>query len=195
MKALLAGLALLLGATQVHAAGGGGKWYIGAGGGQTNYRDVCGAASSAGISGTCDDESNGWKIFGGYDLTNYFGIELAYADPGEAKLVASSPSAGTLTINSKLATAWAKLELPLGAHFTLLGKAGLNYFKADYERTGSFSSLNSGDDGLEPSIGAGASFKFTKNFALRAEWEQFNDAAGYGDGNIETLTASIVFRF
>ena len=195
MKAMLAGLALLLSAAHVHAAGAGGKWYIGAGGGQTNYRDVCAAASSSGLAGTCDDESNGWKIYAGYDMTKYFGIELAYADAGEAKLVASSPSAGTLTINSKLATAWAKLELPLGAHFSLLGKAGLNYFKADYERSGSFAAMNSGDDGLEPSLGAGASFNFTKNLALRAEWERFNDAAGYGDGNIELLSASVLFRF
>ncbi len=194
MKVLLAGLALLVVASQVHAAGGSGKWYIGVGGGQTTYRDVCATAGSTVFSGTCDDESNGWKVFAGWDMTKYFGIELAYADAGEAKLVASTLP-GTLTINSTLATAWAKLELPLGAHFTLLGKAGLNYFKADYERTGVFNALNSSEDGLEPSIGAGASVNLTKNFALRAEWEKFNDAAGYGDGNIETLTASLLFRF
>ena len=78
----------------------------------------------------------------------------------------------------------------------MLAKAGLTYFKVDYERTGSYRVLNSGDDGLEPSIGLGVGVNLSRHVGIRAEWENFNDAVGgVGQGNIEMVTASLLYRF
>ena len=194
MRAFLIFFGLLLSAP-VFAADERGKWYVGVGGGQMTYRDVCATADMLTPGGTCDDESNGFKVFVGRDFSKWYGLELAVADAGEAKLVAPASSPGTLNINSRLATLWGTLNVPFGDRFALLAKAGLTYFKADYDRTGSYTTLNSGEDGLEPSIGAGFTVNFLNNLALRAEWEKFNDAAGFGNGDIEMLTASLLFRF
>ena len=194
MRGFLVFLGLLLSAPAL-AADERGSWYIGVGGGKTTFRDVCGTAEMVSPGNTCDDEANGFKAFVGYDFSKWYGLELAVADVGEAELIAPATNPGTLKINSRLASLWGTLNVPFGNRFALLGKVGLTYYKVDYDRTGSFTALNSGDDGLEPSIGAGFTVNFTNNFALRAEWENFNDAGGLGDGNIETVTASLLLRF
>ena len=195
MKAFVVGVAMFLSAAQVLAAGEGRNWYIGVGAGQTSYRDVCATADLISLSATCDDESVGWKVFAGRNFSKYYGLELSLADAGEAKVVAPAATPGTLEVNTRLASFQGTLNVPFGDRFALLAKAGLTYFKADYSRTGSFNALNSGDDGLEPSIGAGFTVNFLNNLALRAEWEKFNDAAGFGNGDIELLSASLLYRF
>ncbi len=194
MRIFLVFLGLALSAP-VFAADERGKWYIGVGGGKTTFRDACASAELLNPGGACDDESNGYKAFIGRDFSKWYGLELAVADVGEAELIAPATNPGTLKINSRLASLWGTLNVPFGDHFALLAKAGLTYYKVDYETTGSYTTLNSGDDGLEPSIGAGFTVNFTKNLALRAEWENFNDAGGLGDGNIEFVTASLLLRF
>jgi len=192
MKAFIASLVLFMTMPTMAAAADDGGWYMGIGAGQSALRDVC---SLVGPTATCDDEPVGWKVFAGRDMSKYFGLELSYTDAGEAKIVDSSATPGTLNIRPKLVTASAKLELPLGSRFSLLGKVGLTYFSVDYERTGVFQALSSGDDGLEPSLGAGFAFKLSKRVAIRAEWEHFNDAVGLASGDIDMATASLLYHF
>jgi len=195
MKALLASLVLTIGVSTVAVAADDGGWYIGIGGGQSSFRDTCSFFESQNMLATCDDESTGWKVFAGRDMSDYFGLELSYADAGEAKIVAPSTTPGTLNIRPTLLTVSAKLELPLGKRFSILGKAGMTYFRTDNERTGVFRTLSSGDDGFEPSVGAGISMKVSKGLGIRAEWEHFNDATGNGSGNIDMVTASLLYHF
>ena len=196
MRAFLAGFTLLLGLWPALAAGEGGNWYIGAGAGQSNYREICPYFESLSWSSDCDDEEVGWKVFVGRDFSNYFGLEMSYADPGTAEITGPASAPGTLGVHSRLVSLQGKLEIPIGKLLTVLAKAGLTYFKVDYERTGSYSVLNSGDDGLEPSIGLGVGVNLSRRVAIRAEWENFNDAVGgTGQGNIEMVTASLLYRF
>ena len=196
MRAFLAGLALFLSASPVFAAGEGGSWYLGVGGGQSSLHEVCSYFGTQSSGGTCDDESVGWKLYAGRDLSNNFGFEVSFTDAGEAKIVGPTSSPGTLKVHPRLVTFSGKLEIPFGELFSIFGKAGLTYFKVDYNRTGSFLALNSGDDGLEPSIGAGFGVRFSRHFGVRAEWENFNDAVGgLRSGDIDLVTASVLYRF
>jgi OOP family OmpA-OmpF porin len=197
MRALVAGLTLLLGVSPVIAAEDEGSgWYLGVGGGQSVFRDVCGYFEAQAWSSSCDDESTGWKVFVGRDIYDYFGLELSFADPGEAKIIGPSTAPGTLEIQPWLASLHGKLEIPLGKRFSILAKAGVTYFKVDYQRTGSYRTLNTGDDGLEPSVGLGVGVTLSRRFAIRAEWENFNDATGgLGQGNVEMGTVSLLYKF
>jgi len=196
MRTLLAGLVLLFGASPVLAADESGGWYLGIGAGQSTFRDTCSYFDSQAWSSACDDESTGWKVFAGRDITDYFGVELSYADAGEAKITGPASAPGTLEIRPHLVSLSLKLEIPLVSRLTILAKAGATYFKVDYERTGSYRALNSGDDGLEPSVGLGVGWDLSRRFAVRAEWENFNDAVGgLGQGNVEMATASLLFKF
>ena len=187
---------LLFGASPVLAEDESGRWYLGIGAGQSTFRDVCGYFDSQAWSSSCDDESTGWKVFVGRDITDYFGLELSYANAGEAKIIGPTTAPGTLEIRPWLVSLSAKLEIPLGKRFTVLAKAGATYFKVDYERTGSYRALSSGDDGLEPSVGLGVGVNLARRFAIRAEWENFNDAVGgLGQGNVEMGTVSLLYKF
>jgi OOP family OmpA-OmpF porin len=194
MKILLASLVLTMTTATAVAADENGRWYVGIGAGPSSLHNVCSTVESQGLLGTCDDESVGWKVFVGRDLSKYFGLELSYADAGEAEVVGPS-SADTLNVHPQLATLSGKLEIPFGKRFSILGKVGLTYFKTDYERTGVFRTMPSGDDGVEPSLGAGFGFKVSRAVGIRAEWEHFNDAVGLGSGDIDLVTASLLFKF
>ena len=196
MRTFVGSLALMVGLWPALAAGEGGNWYIGAGAGQSNYREICPYFESLAWSSDCNDDPVGWKVFIGRDFSNYFGLELSYADPGKAEITGPASSPGTLDVHSRLVSFQGKLEIPIGKLLTVLAKAGLTYFNVDYQRTGSYLVLPSGDDGLEPSIGLGVGVNLSKRVGIRAEWENFNDAVGgTGQGNIEMVTASLLYRF
>lgn len=196
MRALMLGLVLLFVASPVVAEDESGRWYLGVGAGQSVLRDVCGYFESQALSASCDDESTGWKVFVGRDITDYFGLELSYADAGEAKITGPASAPGTLEVRPRLASLSLKLEVPLVSRLTILAKVGATYFKVDYERTGSYRALSSGDDGLEPSVGLGVGWGMSRRFAVRAEWENFNDAVGaLGQGNVEMGTVSLLYKF
>jgi len=196
MRAFLAGILVLFSASPAFAAGDSGHWYVGAGIGQSDYRDICSDFESQNWSSECKDQPTAWKVFVGRDFNKYFGLEMSYADPGVAQITAPPSAPGTLDVHSRLVSLQGKLEIPFGKLLSVFAKAGLTYFNVNYERTGSYSVLNSGDDGLEPSIGLGVGVNLSRHFAIRGEWENFNDAVGSnGQGNIEMITGSLLYRF
>ena len=142
MKALLAGLALLLVASTATAADANG-WYAGIGAGQSELRNVCSGAGAVTPLDECDEDSVAWKVLLGRNLSKIWGIEFSYVDAGEAKVTASA-SAGTLVVNPRILVAFGVLNIPLGNHLGIFAKAGLAYFKTTFERTGSFLALSSG---------------------------------------------------
>jgi opacity protein-like surface antigen len=199
MKALLASLAILLVASTAVAADADAdanetKWYVGIGGGQSGFRNVCSGAESMATLDSCDDEAVAWKVTLGRKLSKLWDIELSYIDAGEAKVTASSP-AGTLVVNPRMVVGYAVLDMPVTKHFGLFVKAGLSYFNTTFERTGGFLAMPSGDDGVEGALGAGLSWRGWKHVGLRAEWEHFNDAASINSGDIDMATISLMFHF
>ena len=194
MKALLAGISLVLLASPAAAADGNSGWYMGIGAGPSGIHNVCSTVGAATPLDSCDDESVAWKVFFGRDLSKYWGIEFSYVDAGEANVTASG-SAGTLVVNPRMLTAYGTLDIPLGNRFGFFAKAGLSYFNTEYERTGIFRALTSGDDGLEGALGAGFSLRIWQHLGVRLEWEHFNDAVGIGDGDVDMATASLLYHF
>jgi len=197
MKALLASLAILLVASTAAAADTDAyesKWYVGIGGGQSGFRNVCSGAESVGTLASCDDEGVAWKATLGRKLSKLWNIEASYIDAGEANVTATSP-AGTLVVNPRMFVVYALLDMPVTKHFGLFAKVGLSYFNTTFERTGGFLAVPSGDDGVEGALGAGLSWRGWKRVSLRAEWEHFNDAASINSGDVDLGTISLMFHF
>ena len=185
MKALLAGFALLMTASAAMAQQQDSGWYIGAGGGRTGLQHACSYFGS--LAPTCDDESVGWKVFLGMPVYKYTSMELQYTDAGEAKL-ASASGTDTLEINPRMASLFLKVEVPLAVQGRLgvFFKAGANYFDTQYTRTGVFLAFPESDDGIEPAIGAGVTWRGWNKLSVRGEWENFNDpVVGNGDGSTD----------
>jgi OOP family OmpA-OmpF porin len=78
-------------------------------------------------SGTVDGKDTGFKIFGGYEFNQYFGVEIAYVDLGKASY---SGRYGAATVTGGKVDLWglnfsAVGILPLNPSFSLFGKLGV----------------------------------------------------------------------
>jgi OOP family OmpA-OmpF porin len=167
-------------------------WYIGIGIGQSKYRGACDGLSGPGI--TCDETDTAGKILGGYQLSRNFALEAAYADLGQAK--ATSAGSGSVTIGTKGFEFAGIGMLPLGERFSLLAKAGLFHWKVDAkDGTGLVGSANA--SGTDLTFGFGVKFDFTKDFAVRGEWQRYKDVGDSnttGQGDIDFIGASLVYK-
>lgn len=195
MRALLAGLALMMAASTAMAQFKDHGWYIGGGAGPTSMQKVCDGFLNAGGYESCDDNSVGWKVLLGKKIYNYTFLELQYTDAGESNIVAPG-STGTIAINPRIASLFLKFEVPVGFEDRLgvYAKFGGTYFDAKYDGTGVYSGAE-GDDGLDTAIGAGISWRGWEHFSVLFEWENFNDANTVQDGDINMKSISLLYHF
>lgn len=185
-------LAGLVAASQASAQG----FYLGASAGNSNIDDDI--TTGLITSGTVDGKSSGYKLFGGYQFNDYFGLDLAYVDLGKARYSGSyfgTPVAdGTVEVwGLNMAVVGI---LPVNPSFAVFGKVGLFAWEAKAEDVTlglPFSDLATGTDF---SAGLGMSFHFTRNLSARVEWERFG-LTGYDFdlGHVELLSLGMVYRF
>jgi OmpA-OmpF porin, OOP family len=167
-------------------------WYIGIGIGQSKYRGACDDVSGPGV--TCKETDTAGKILGGYQLSRNFALELGYADLGQAKATLSG--SGSATIGTKGFELTGIGMLPLGDRFSLLARAGLFHWNVDAkDGTGLIGSATA--SGTDLTFGFGAKFDFTKDFAIRGEWQRYKDVGDSnttGQGDIDFIGASLVYK-
>ena len=109
------------------------------------------------------------KLFGGYQPTPSFGVELGLADLGHINDVNGSiKSHGEYIDGVGL--------LPLSASWALLGSIGAANVDID--------TSNGDDRGAALKLGLGAEFALNKNIALRGEYENYRVSAFDGHPNI-----------
>lgn len=149
-----------------------------------------------------DDRSNGYKIFGGYQLNKNFAIEGGYFDLGNFGYTATTVPAGTL--NGRIKLRGLNLDLvgmlPLTEKFSVFGRAGLNYAQArdSFSGTGAVRVTDPSPrkNGTNYKLGVGLQYALTESLALRAEAERYrvNDAVG-NRGHVDLLSVGLVYRF
>jgi OmpA-OmpF porin, OOP family len=169
-----------------------GAFYVGGSIGQTDVKDGCTGLNVPGVS--CDDEDTSWKIFGGYQFNRNFALELGYVDLGEVK--ASGPG-GTATIEATAFELVGVGMLPLANNFSLYGKIGL--YRAETEvSVNTFLLVASEDESnTDLTFGIGAQFDVSKQFAIRAEWQRYQDVGGgdIGESDVDVISVGALFRF
>src|ERR1700674_198861 len=72
----------LLSPLAVHADDESGRWYVGAGGGQSTGKQYCDAKPGVMVV-NCDDTAGALRLFTGYLINRYLGIEGGYQRLGE----------------------------------------------------------------------------------------------------------------
>lgn len=197
------------------------NWYLGASVGQSRIDATSAEIDQAFLiddgfvaTGTTLDETDtGWKAYLGYRFNRFFALEGGYADLGEATfdttIVTAPPPYDTLTPFPIRATATANgvmfsgvLRLPLTERFSLLAKAGVFRWQAEFtERisgTG-ITRVNRTEREMDPAYGVGAELGLTDTLRLRVEAERFKDV-GKGIGgregrDIDYYSAGIVLGF
>lgn len=174
------------------------NWYVGFGFGQSQYRDVASYidAKVASVGATQTSSSNlseGWKVYAGYQVNKYIGLEGGYVNLNDMA-ARTTTAAGILRTNVDTDgwTLSAVATLPLSDKFSVIGKLGAAYLLADIRaKTGTNLAQDSGDDSYGPYYGVGVSYALLDNLNLRAEWERFDRK----DLNIDLLTAGMVVKF
>jgi OOP family OmpA-OmpF porin len=184
VAALLCGL---VAASQASAQG----FYIGGSVGQSSFDDD-NVIPDLITSGTVDDKDTGFKIFGGYQFNRNFGVELAWVDLGEASY--SGTFLGLPVTGGTVKTSGLNISavgtFPLGSGFALFGKAGIFAWESEANDVTGGTPFSGKEDGTDLSFGLGASYDFTKNFAIRAEWERFKAV-----GDIDLLSIGVAYKF
>lgn len=191
--ALLA-LSSLGAAPQVLARG---PFYVGASAGKS---DIDNEIVFPGLitSGTADGKNTGYKIFGGYEFNQYFGVEVSLVDLGKVKY--SGTYLGLPVTGGKVDVVGVNGSavgiVPVSESFSLFGKIGIFGWEASWSDVTGGVPTKAQDNGADVSIGAGFTVNFTKNFGARLEWERFKAGGGedYSSGN-PNLTSSAKIDF
>lgn len=134
--------------------------YAGVSAGMAKYSADC-----TGIS--CDKSDFGFKLFGGYMFTPFFGAEVQYADYG--KMTASDPAEPGLSGDLSASGFGAFLvgQYPI-ENFRVFGKLGFAYVDTEISLLG----VSISDSKTNFAWGIGAAYMINKNLGVRAEYEQ-----------------------
>ena len=146
-----------------------------------------------------DDSDTSIKLFGGFNLSENFAIEVAYADLGEVSLSVNLPPffVFTQTLEATALSAALAGQLPLGETFALFGKAGLAFVDAELTTEGTFLgfpiSSSESDTGSSVLLGFGLMLTPGETFALRLEFERYLEIIE--DVDVDVVSASVLLRF
>lgn len=201
-RLLAAALLVLAGVVAASRASAQPGFYFGASVGKSDFdNDI---ATGLITSGTVDTQSSGFKIFGGYQFNDYFGLDIAYVDLGKATY--SGSYFGTPVTGGKVEVWGLNLSAvgtyPLNSTFAVFGKVGLFAWEAKAKDTTGGIPFSDTVGGGDLSFGAGLSIRFTKNLSARVEWERFGlTGSDYGSsysydlGNADMLSVGIAYNF
>jgi OOP family OmpA-OmpF porin len=152
---------------------------------------------------TVDERDIGFKLFVGKQLNQYFAVEAGYFDLGNFGFAATTSGNGVLRGDAKFRGVNLDLvgQLPLTQRLSLLGRAGVQYARANTHFSGN--RLNAVTDPNPSSlgrgnakVGLGVEYKLTEALALRGEVERYrvNDAVG-NRGDVDLASVNIVYKF
>ncbi len=166
-------------------------WYVGGSIGESDADE----SITEGLitSGSVDAKDTGWKLYGGFMFNRNFGVELAYVDLGKAKYSGTFfglPVTGG-TIEATGFNIAAIGAIPLSSAFSLFGKVGIFSWEAEANDTTAGVPFAETTDGNDLFFGLGASYSFTRSFAVRGEWERFQ----LDDADVDLLSIGLVYRF
>jgi OOP family OmpA-OmpF porin len=154
-----------------------------------------------------DETDTGFKLYGGYRIHRNFALEGGWVDLGSFKATrnVTAPAVGSLSAEIESSGPYidALGILPL-QQFNLFAKLGAMYAttKTTLSRTGAVvfvpgANTTPEESEVEFKFGLGASYSFTRNLAIRAEYERFFDVGSdeTGEGNVDLISIGITFRF
>jgi OmpA-OmpF porin, OOP family len=167
--------------------------YVGLGFGQSNIK-----LNSTDFSylTTKDETGSAFKIYGGQQFNKNLAVEIGYANLGKATGAGFGVSDSYEA--SALSVAAAGL-LPLGdSGFSFLGMAGLsvNMIKDHYISTTQNISLTKSKTDFY--YGVGAKYAINKNFAVRAQYENFGaagDEGGLTRSKLDLTSLNVEYKF
>jgi OmpA-OmpF porin, OOP family len=156
---------------------------------------------------TISTGNTAWKLFGGYQMNENFGVEAGYARLGKfggiSTVTAPAAGTGSGTWDASAFSVSAVGTLPIHENrVSAIGKLGLAYTRLDVNETAprgaTTVALNPSNDRANLVLGIGLRFDLTKTVGLRAEWEHYSnvgDGTSTGQSAVDVWSLNAVFRF
>ncbi len=156
--------------------------YLGGALGKSKLKEWC----TGGGTAACDGTDTSWKLLGGYRFNRHVGVEASYIDWGEvtatfnagAQVAAKQHSYGLAAVGT----------IPVAERFELFGKAGLLKTEQETRRI-TPAPLTVNRDDTEFHYGVGVKYAFTRNWAVRGEWEKTDKL------KVELLSIGVEYHF
>lgn len=168
--ALIAGAISLTPAAQAAEPG----FYVGGGIGQGN--DL-----------VLNETSAAYKIFGGYNVNPFLGMELAYVNLGSNYTLYDSSTGNYYTGTQDGVSYELVGHLPIGYNIDIFGKVGLFNWSNSYNYVYAPSAQGTNND-----YGFGLSARLAPQLWLRGEYQKFLDVNG---GDVNMASVNIVYHF
>jgi len=124
-----------------------------------------------------------WGLLGGFQANRWLGAELGYRDLGRQTI-------GGVTVDG---TAWELVgvgRVPLFDKFAAIGKLG-GYM-------GRTKGSGVSENNTDLTYGLGLEYGFTRNLALRGEWQRYSELGGgslNAKSDLDVATLSVLYRF
>ena len=159
-----------------------------------------GVISAPGIA--IDDRETGFKVFGGYQINRFIGLETGYFSLG--KFTFSNPTTPAGTLDSKLNIKGVNFDvvgtIPMTENLSAIGRVGANFARTrgHFTGTGAAAGIDNNSNRRETNykLGAGLQYAFSQSVMVRAELERYrvNDASN-GHGLVNVASVGLVFPF
>jgi OOP family OmpA-OmpF porin len=164
-------------------------FYAGAGAGQLSVD------FSGDIDGTLfsfDDSDTAFRVFGGWQFNENFGLEAGYVDGGSATETFNIEGTDVdVDIDVTGIDLLLRGILPMGESFFAFAQAGVIFWDADFKASALGTSESDSDSGEDLAYGAGIGFNFSENAGVRAEYMIY-DISGT---DVDSILASIFWKF
>jgi OOP family OmpA-OmpF porin len=139
-----------------------------------------------------DDSDNGFKFFGGYTFNEFFAIEAAYFDLGEASGTIEDPFFGDIDFDAGVSGLSASVvgRIPAGDMFSVFGKVGFAQYDVELEVSLDGETGSDSESETDMVYGGGLALSFGA-FEVRGEYEVLN----VEDGDVNMISVSGLYRF
>ncbi len=124
-------------------------------------------------AGSLKESDTSYKLVAGYNFDKNFGIEAGYVDLGNAEM----KRFGTVESKAKSLYVAATATLPVNNEFSVFAKAGVAANDVDLTVKVGGATLSDSASRSSAMFGLGASYSFTPNLAVVAEYENFGKIA------------------
>lgn len=149
--------------------------------------------AGGGITGDVEGFKPSLKVFGGVALNQTFGLEAGYTDLSESDVNIRLPngSRSSATFDGSRAYLAGTATHPLNDQFSVYGKLGVGYTKAESRNSVGFTGRDT-DTGLY--AGIGGQYKLTNNVALTLEYERYGKSKDIG-AKADAITLGAKYSF
>ena len=145
-------------------------FYAGLSVGQAEVLGLCNdVQASVGVA-HCDATSLAWKALGGYQFSRYLGAEVGYSRFGR---ITFNGTAGNLYIKSSALEAVGIGAYPLNREFSVFAKLGV--FNGSQKQNSTVAGLSKDHSSNDLTWGLGLRYDITREFAVRAEYQRYED--------------------